>query len=251
MALQQSISIYLAASCYICRPFWNFRFKYMKLMEHMSKLRSRVDLQSASDPCTNMSGIGRHKSRKTKIWYFGSEVFVKQDIACLDVSMHYMWTYFLMKIFNPTSYSYADSRTCSPRKFNATVPAAYILQGRVKFVEILAKKGISSKFTHAILVPTLIKFLANKYEYYRWKKEMKGEVRKQTKSTYLLESAQGCCSLDSCTRVSYVSLPHNSHISSPSFHAVSLRSPLFRSKIHELLAVIQQTALWWQQAFHV
>ena len=79
------------------------------------------NLHRSCHTSTDMGHVGWDKSCKTKIWNFGIQVFVKEDIASFDISMNNMWSHFLVKIGKTLCNPNADSSPCSPIKLDTTV----------------------------------------------------------------------------------------------------------------------------------
>ena len=80
-----------------------------------------VNLQRSCNARANVSHVGWEELCETKIRDLGCEVFIKENIACFNVSMNNMWLDFLVKKRKPSCDANANFRPCFPAKRNATV----------------------------------------------------------------------------------------------------------------------------------
>ena len=86
-----------------------------------SKYNRFMNLRSSSNSCAYMSQVGWEKFCKTKVWYFGLEFTIKENVTCFNIPMNNMWLDFLMKECKPSCNSNAYFAPCRPTEFDTAM----------------------------------------------------------------------------------------------------------------------------------
>lgn len=198
-----------------------------------------------------MSHIWWDKLCKPKIWNPGCQVFVKENIACFDISVNNMWSYLLMKEGKPACNTNANFSPCSPIKVDIALTSTW----KWKVSSIFRSGSIKKKYLFRVRFTSRklnadyfgeVTYIKENLENmnsgnYSWKRISMikqflhgtkhrlngirlGLPKQESFFIYQWEFVRGYCFQDSCRPKFCDLLPHNSHRAQPNCHALCLRS---------------------------
>lgn len=92
----------------------NFGHRNQNQSFNTSKWKVRVNLRSSSNTGADMGVIFREDSSQAKVCDFRIQVFVQENVACFDVTMHDTCVTSFMQVRQTSRCSFKNLHPCSP-----------------------------------------------------------------------------------------------------------------------------------------